>query len=81
MKHHEITLEGLQEFISEEEVSFAYSTRENKRLVCTLKGTLKVKVGNKVVWQGMQPFTAVEKYNGITEKYKEDNEPFSYKIG
>ena len=45
------------------------STRENKRLVCSLNGNIKVLVANEVVWQGTQPFSAIEAYNEITEKY------------
>jgi predicted Rdx family selenoprotein len=68
-KHHVIRLEDLQEWLAAEELTFASSTRERKRLVCTTKGTLKVYVAGSLVWQGMQPYSAVEAYNAITETY------------
>ena len=45
------------------------SSRENKRIVCSLNGNIKVIVAGEVVWQGTQPFSAIEAYNEITEKY------------
>ena len=68
-KHHEIDLEELQKWRSEEEVTFASSTRERKRIVGTLNGNLIVYVANKIIWQGMQSYPAVEAYNNVTEKY------------
>lgn len=69
MKHHEIKLEDLQKWLLEEETTFASSTRENKRLVCCLNGNLKVIVGGVTIWQGKQPYSAIEAYNGVTEKW------------
>lgn len=69
MKHHEIDLEGLQSWYEENEATFASSTRERKRLTCTLKGTFKLYVNNTVVWQGIQPFAAVEAYNDVVKKF------------
>ena len=68
-KQEPLTVKGLQLFIDNEDMTYASSERECKKLVCTLRGGLKVLVGHKVVWEGMQPFAAVEKYNSITEKY------------
>lgn len=68
-KPHEIELSDLQGFIEKEEVTYASSTRENKKLVVTLNGTFKLYVGNIVVWCGIQCYSAVEKYNEITDKY------------
>lgn len=67
--HHQVTLEEFQDWYAKEDVLFASSSRERKRLVCSLNGTIKVLVAGKVVWQGIQPYAAVEAYNGITEKY------------
>ena len=68
-KHHEIMLEELQQWVESEEALYASSSRERKRLTCTLKGTFIVRVAGVVKWQGMQPFSAVEAYNAIIEKY------------
>ena len=65
MKHHEIDLEGLQSWYDENEVMFAMSTAERKKLMCSMRGTFRIYVNDKLVWQGMQPFSAVEKYNSI----------------
>lgn len=69
MKSHKIELEDLQKWIEQEEVTFASSTRERKRLTCCLDGYLQVIVGNAIIWRGKQSDLAVEKYNSITEKY------------
>jgi len=68
-KHHTVELSDLQKFISDDYLTFANSTRERKSLICTLNGSLKIFVGHKVIWEGIQPFAAVEKYNSITEEY------------
>jgi hypothetical protein len=69
MKHHQITLENLQEWISETSVTYASSTRENKSLTCHLNGTIQVIHGNVTVWEGVQLAPAIEVYNSITEKW------------
>jgi len=69
--HHEINLKDLQDWLSEEEVLFASSSRERKRLLATLNGNIIIRVAGKEVGRFMQAFPAVEKYNSITEKYTE----------
>jgi len=70
MKHHELDLAEFLKFLEEEpEVLYASSSRENKRLICKLKGNFEVRVGGEVVWSGMQPYSAVEAYNNITKKW------------
>jgi len=69
MESHTIELKDLQEWITTEDVTFASSTRERKKLVATLNGGLKVIVAGKIVWEGIQPFSAVEAYNDVTENY------------
>lgn len=74
--YHTIELQDLQEWIETEDVTFASSSRERKRLVATLNGGLKVIVGGKVVWEGCQPFSAIEVYNSITEKWISETKDF-----
>lgn len=69
MKHHTIELQDLQEWKEGKEVLFVSSTREKKRLVATLNGGFKVIVDNVVIYECIQPYLAVDKYNSITEKY------------
>lgn len=68
-KHHEVTLKEFQDWYANQDVLFASSSRERKRLVCSLNGVIKVIVAGKIVWQGIQPFSAIEAYNNITEEY------------
>ena len=75
-KHHEITINEFQDWRYKEEVVFAFSSREAKRLVCTLSGNIKVTVGGKTVWEGVQPYLAVEAYNAIAEEYTEPKPSF-----
>jgi len=76
MKVHTIEVSELQKWLETEEVTFASSTRERKRLVSTVQGGLKVIVAGQTVWQGIQPYTAVEVYNKITEKYIDTSKNF-----
>ena len=69
MEHHEINLDAFQQWRQEAEILFASSTRERKRLFANLIGGLRIEVDGVTVWQGIQPFAAVEKYNSITEKF------------
>jgi hypothetical protein len=41
-----------------------------------LNGGLKVIVGGTVVWEGCQPFSAIEVYNSITEKWIDETKDF-----
>jgi len=65
MKTHTIDLNELREWQSEEKVIFASSTKENKQLYCTLRGSYEVWHKKERVLETMQPFRAVEKYNSI----------------
>ena len=76
MKAHQITLAELQEWYLDQEVLFASSSRERKRLVCTLNGGYIVRVAGNIVWQGVQPFAAVEAYNAIVDKYDDPIKDF-----
>lgn len=67
MKNHEIELAQLQEWMNEYEATYASSTHPKKRLAMTMSGSFKLYHNSEVAWQGKQPFTAVEKYNEITE--------------
>ncbi len=69
MKHHEVKLEELIEFRKDEDVTFARSERENKRLACCLDGYLWVVHVNAIIWRGRQMDVAVDVYNSITEKW------------
>lgn len=69
---HQITVEGLQLWHSQEEALYASSTRERKRLTCTLDGTFMVTVAGRMVWYGREISLAVEAYNAITEKYNDE---------
>jgi hypothetical protein len=65
MRKHTIDLEELREWQSESKILFANSTKENKQLYCTLRGSYEVWHNKEKVLETMQPFTAVEKYNSI----------------
>mgnify|MGYP003408884806 CR=1 FL=1 len=65
MKTHTIDQEALREWQQEEKVIFASSTKEDKQLYCTLRGSYEVWHKKERVLETMQPFRAVEKYNSI----------------
>ena len=65
----EINKEDLEKFISTEDVTYASSTRERKRLYISLCGIIHVTAAYKLVYSGVNIETAVKIYNGITKKY------------
>jgi hypothetical protein len=67
MKPHTIELKAFQDWRYDKLVEFAHSTQEKKRICCNVHGTIIVFHGEEVVYQGMQPYPAVEAYNNITE--------------
>lgn len=68
-KHHEIDYKEFQIWKDSREVIYASSERESKSLICTLNGGIKVMVAGKITWQGIQPYSAIEAYNSITEEF------------
>ncbi len=66
---NDIQLQDLQDWIEGTDVTFAHSPRENKRITCSLNGTIKVTVAGKIIHMGMKTYPAMEAYNSITEKY------------
>jgi len=65
MKTHTIDQEALREWQQEEKVIFASSTKEDKQLHCTLRGSYEVWHKKEIVLETMQAGKAVEKYNSI----------------
>jgi hypothetical protein len=76
MKHHEIDLEGLLKWKEEQDVLYASSSRERKRLSVTLNGHYQVTLAGEVKYKGSDPDLAVLYYNKITEKYIDKNKDF-----
>lgn len=65
LKKHTVELEELRKWQSEEKIIFASSSKEDKFLYATLRGSYEVWHKKEKVLETMQPFTAVEKYNLI----------------
>lgn len=66
MKPHTITLDELFKFQQTEKIIYASSTKENKILYLTLRGSYEVWHNKKLIKETIQPYTAVETYNNIT---------------
>lgn len=62
-KPHQIELSELQNWLLENKA--LYASDGNKRLLVNMSGGFEITVKNEVVWEGMQPFAAVEKYNDL----------------
>lgn len=67
MKTHKIDLEGLIDWRTEEKVLFASSSRENKKLFCTLRGVYEVYHKKEKVLETFEAIKAVEMYNSINQ--------------
>jgi len=65
MKKHTVEVRALQQWQLEEKVIFASSTKEDKQLFATLRGSYEVWHNKEKVFETTQAFTAVEKYNSI----------------
>lgn len=65
MKTHTIDLRELQDFQSKEKVLFASSSKEQKKLYCTLRGSYEIWQYGVLVLETMQPNSAIEKYNSL----------------
>lgn len=65
MKKHTITQKELIEWQKNEKVIFALSSKEDKQLYCTLRGSYEVWHKKEIVLETMQSIIAVEKYNSI----------------
>lgn len=66
MKTHTITLDELFKFQQNEKIIYASSSKENKILYLTLRGSYEIWHNNKLIKETIQPYTAVETYNNIT---------------
>lgn len=62
----EIKSEDLCEWQQKNWMVYASSTKERKKLVCSLSGYFEVIVGNAIVWRGRDAGGATNKYNSIT---------------
>lgn len=62
-----VTVEGLLEFKDSQEVTYAshFGGGHNKKLVLTLHGGYRVYDQGEVVLEGMNPKSAIDKYNSI----------------
>jgi hypothetical protein len=65
MKTHTIEVKDLTEWKAEQRILFASSTKEGKRLFANLNGGYEIEVKGVKVFECIQPFQAVEKYNSI----------------
>lgn len=65
METHTINLEELREWQCEEKVLFASSSKEQKKLYCTLRGSYEIWQYGALVLETMQPNSAIEKYNSL----------------
>ena len=65
MEKHTVDLGGLMEWQQEEKVLFASSTKGDKQLYCTLRGSYEVWHKKERVLETVQPFRAMEKYNSL----------------
>lgn len=64
-KLHQVDLKDLIKWQSDEKVLFASSLGAKKRLYATLRGSYEVWHNGERIYETMQPFNAVEKYNSI----------------
>lgn len=65
MKVHTVELKDLQDFQLNEKVIFALSSKEDKVLYCTLRGSYEVYHGGSLVLETIQPYVAIEHYNSL----------------
>ena len=65
-RNNEPTVDDLQQFINETKVTFAScSWPVNKDLKINLRGGFEAYHNGELVWRGMQPAKAIDKFNAI----------------
>ena len=65
MKKHKIELEELRKWQQEEKQLYASSSHDEKKLYLTFRGSFEIYHKGQKVFETMQPFTAVERYNEL----------------
>ena len=62
---HQIDIEGLTEWVADQEILFASSSKEQKRLYVTMNGNYKVYHKGELVLETSMAYGAVKKYNEL----------------
>jgi hypothetical protein len=73
MKKHTIELASLVEWQSEAKQLFASSTKGNKQIYATLRGSYEVWQNGVKILETMHTLTAVEKYNELETILKNES--------
>ncbi len=60
-----LMLEDFVKWYNEKEVQYAVNTKTGAKMIVHLNGNIQVFKNEKLVWQGIQPFSAIEAYNEI----------------
>jgi hypothetical protein len=61
----QLDLKEFQDYLLTFEAVYAHDSKRKKRLVITGNGGFKIYDNKEVVWEGIQPLRAIEKYNSI----------------
>lgn len=72
-KPFNIALPDLQKWYEETETIYCSDSVTGLRLVCSLRGGFKITHKGTVMWQGMQPTAAVDKYNELSDELTNKN--------
>lgn len=62
---HQVEIEDLRNWIDEQKVLFASSSKEQKRLYSTLRGSFEVHHKGERILETTQAYLAVQEYNKI----------------
>ena len=73
---HEITVEGLNDWLRDAQLQYASDSYTRKRLYMEYGGWLRVTVAGETIYNGKSETEAVEAYNNITEKYIDPTKDF-----
>lgn len=65
VKTHTIEIDDLINWVNENEAVFASSTKEDKRLSCTMNGIFIIRVKGEILFDTRSPRKAVDFYNRI----------------
>ena len=61
----ELNVPELLEWKAKQKLMYASDSGRNKKLLLNLNGGFEIEVKGETIWQGMQAYSAVEKYNEI----------------
>lgn len=67
-KPFNVNFNDFQKWISELKTMYCSDSNTQLRMFVCFNGTIQIEHKGEIVWQGMQPFAAAERYNDLSDE-------------